>query len=229
MKLLKMIKSWFAKKQPTWAECEVALACKRENPNWDGKSFDYGCACYQSALKAYKCLEKDQHSGMSWSITTGILTRLMNGLPLTPITEDDFVGVAKSSLSEEYQCSRMSSLFENIAKDGTITYSDIDRQYCVNADNPKNTFNSWKDKVVDELFPITLPYYPVTGKYKVYTRDFLLNKKNGDYDTSAVLYIVTPDGEKVKVNRYYKEDKKTHKFVQISKKEYDARYEGRVK
>ena len=23
-----------------WAEREIAAACKRENPNWDGKSFD---------------------------------------------------------------------------------------------------------------------------------------------------------------------------------------------
>ena len=25
-----------------WAEKEIEIACKRENPNWDGKSFDYG-------------------------------------------------------------------------------------------------------------------------------------------------------------------------------------------
>lgn len=29
-----------------WAENEVKLACKKENPNWDGKSFDYGCGYY---------------------------------------------------------------------------------------------------------------------------------------------------------------------------------------
>ena len=39
-----------------WAEKEIKIACKKENPEWDGKSFDYGCACYQSALKAFKSL-----------------------------------------------------------------------------------------------------------------------------------------------------------------------------
>ena len=42
-----------------WAEKEIAAACKKENPNWDSKSFDYGCSCYQSALKAYKSLVDD--------------------------------------------------------------------------------------------------------------------------------------------------------------------------
>ena len=42
-----------------WAEREVAAACKRESPDWDGTYFDYGCACYQSALKAFNALMKD--------------------------------------------------------------------------------------------------------------------------------------------------------------------------
>ena len=73
-----------------WAEREIEIACKKENPNWDGKSFDYGCACYQSALKAYKSLCEDGHSGTSFNITKNILIRLMEGLPLKPITDDDF-------------------------------------------------------------------------------------------------------------------------------------------
>ena len=36
-----------------WAEQECKLACKKENPNFDFGSddFDYGCSCYESALK----------------------------------------------------------------------------------------------------------------------------------------------------------------------------------
>ena len=73
-----------------WAQREVELACKKENPEWDGESFDYGCSCYQSALKAYKSLLEDGHSGYSFSVTKNILNKLMDGRPLTPITEDDF-------------------------------------------------------------------------------------------------------------------------------------------
>ena len=42
-----------------WAENEVRIACERENPNRKEGEFDYGCACYESALKAYECLCKD--------------------------------------------------------------------------------------------------------------------------------------------------------------------------
>ena len=77
-----------------WAEQECRLACKKENPNFDFDSddFDYGCSCYKSALKAYKSLLEDEHSGMSFSFTRNILERLMRGEPLTPITDDDFEG-----------------------------------------------------------------------------------------------------------------------------------------
>lgn len=36
-----------------WAKREVKIACKKENPNRKEGEFDYGCACYESALKAY--------------------------------------------------------------------------------------------------------------------------------------------------------------------------------
>ena len=56
----------------TWAEREVELACKRENPDRKEGEFDYGCACYESALKAYKSLMEDGHSGFSIGITKHI-------------------------------------------------------------------------------------------------------------------------------------------------------------
>lgn len=54
-----------------WAKREVEIACKRENPDREPGEWDYGCACYESALKAYR------------SITRDILIRLMRSLPLT--------------------------------------------------------------------------------------------------------------------------------------------------
>lgn len=35
-----------------WAKREVEIACKKENPNRKEGEFDYGCACYESAIKA---------------------------------------------------------------------------------------------------------------------------------------------------------------------------------
>ena len=62
-----------------WAEKEVKIACEKENPDWDGKSFDYGCSCYQSALKAFNSLLDDEQSGCSFNLTKGILIRLLKG------------------------------------------------------------------------------------------------------------------------------------------------------
>lgn len=34
-----------------WAKNEVEIACKRESLDRKEGEFDYGCACYESALK----------------------------------------------------------------------------------------------------------------------------------------------------------------------------------
>lgn len=78
-----------------WAENEVAIACRRENPDRKDGEWDYGCACYESALKAFGSLCEDGHSGFSIGLTKAILNRLINNKPLLPI--EDTVG----SLSEE--------------------------------------------------------------------------------------------------------------------------------
>lgn len=220
-----------------WAERECRIACKKENPdfNFDSKDFDYGCSCYKSALKAYKSLCKDGHSGMSFSFTIDILERLMRHEPLTPITDDDFEGgnylypderLASLELKSEIQCPRMSSLFRRETLDGKVSYSDIDRAYCINIENPSDTYSSAKDQVVDEFFPITMPYMPEKGKYKVYCQTFLTDKKNGDFDTQAILYFITPYGKRVDVNRYQTE--KDGKMVDITKEEYEALLEKRI-
>ena len=120
-----------------WAEREIEIVCKKENPNWDGKSFDYGCACYQSALKAYKSLCEDDHKGW-WH--SGIASRL-----------------------------------------------------------------------VDEMFPITMPYYPSKEKYKVYGETFyMINAVDktaehiGTYNLVKIYYIITPNNERIEVNKEFK-------------------------
>lgn len=223
-----------------WAEQECRIACKKENPdfNFDSEDFDYGCSCYKSALKAYKSLCKDGHSGASFSFTRRILERLMSGHPLTPITDEDFFIVhpkchfesdkwlAEHGLKSEIQCPRMSSLFRRETLDGKVSYSDIDRAYCVNIENPSDTYSSAMDRIVDEFFPITMPYTPEKGKYKVYCQSFLTDKRNGDFDTQAILYFITPDGKRVDVNRCQTE--KDGKMVDITKEEYDALLEKRI-
>lgn len=72
-----------------WAKREVEIACNKENPNRKEVEFDYGCACYESALKAFESLCDDGHSGFSIKMTQAILNRLLDGKPLTPIEDTD--------------------------------------------------------------------------------------------------------------------------------------------
>ena len=66
-----------------------------------------------------------------------------------------------------------------------------------------------------------MPYLPSTKKYRVFSEDFLVDPKNGDYDTIAYLYILTPSDKRIELNRYFKEE--DGKMVPIEKAEYEER------
>ena len=226
-----------------WAEQECRIACKKENPehNFDSNEFDYGCSCYKSALKAYKSLCEDGHSGFSFNATKNILIRLMEGQPLTPITDEDFFVRAdgsevrplesEESLKErgfksDLQCPRMSSLFRVETLDGKVSYHDIDRSYYINVEEPSDTYSSW-DAFIDDMFPITMPYMPKRGKYKIYAQTFLSDRNHGDYDTKGILYVITPEGERVDLNIFQTEGD-DGKWRDITKEEYDELLSKRV-
>lgn len=182
-----------------WAKREINIACKKENPNWDGKEFDYGCACYQSALKAYESLLGDGHSGMSWGLTKNILIRLMENKPLTPINDEDFFieepkvydsveYLKERGLKSDIQCPRMSNLFRYEWLDGHISYSDNDRVVFFDKDTNDWWSSGFATRTIDEMFPITMPYVPPTTPYKVYG------------DCNKLDYVITPSGERIELN-----------------------------
>ena len=172
-----------------WAEREIDLACKKENPNWDGKSFDYGCSCYLSALKAYKVMLEDGHSGFSWGLTVDIFDRLANNMPLTPIEDTEDIWEETSILPDpaerSYQCKRMHSLFKDVHSDGTIKYHDVNRSYGIVDGENVTWHGSSSSKPIDELFPITMPYFPTVRHYEV---RFHTNRDKHPYA------IIEPDG-----------------------------------
>lgn len=192
-----------------WAKREVEIACKRENPNRKEGEWDYGCSCYESALKAYMSLMDDNHSGMSFSITRNILIRLMEGKPLSPI--EDVPEMWNSIYTNDdgtqtYQCKRMSSLFKDVHPDGTVSYHDNDRYYVRNVNEPKHTYKGGiASSLIDELFPVTMPYCPPNGYYVLESEEFLTDRKNGDFDTVAFYTVRLPDGTKRHINRFYAE------------------------
>lgn len=214
-----------------WAEKEVELACKRENPDRKEGEWDYGCACYESALKAFKSLTEDGHSGYSIGFTKNILMRLIDCKPLTPIEgADDEWGYRyqrEEDGIEVYQNMRMSSLFKNVHPDGTVTYDDNDRYYCEDVSDPHSCWhNGFVRSIIDELFPITMPYIPTTRPMRVICEEFLTDRKNGDFDTLGVLYVIKPDGERIDIFRYFDGDGPG--WREISFEEYDERRARRI-
>ena len=107
-----------------WARREVEIACKKERGDSKNKGFDYGVACYMSALKALESLAGDGHSRFFIRITKSIINRLIDGKPLTPIEDtDDIWNLCNTNEDEvkRYQCSRMSSLFKDVYPDGVVS------------------------------------------------------------------------------------------------------------
>lgn len=200
-----------------WAKREVEIACKRENPDYRPGEFDYGCSCYESALKAYMSLMEDEHSGMSFSFTAGILKRLLESKPLTQIDDVPEAWGPGSTYGDDgvthYQCKRMSSLFKDVYPDGTVKYNDVGRYYCVEAGSGITYHCGLESRLVDEMYPITMPYYPPLGHYVVTTRELLTDRKHGDFDTKAVLSIKTPEGVVEPVNRYFAEGGKAWREI----------------
>lgn len=210
-----------------WAKKEVELACKHENPDRKEGEFDYGRACYESALKAFNSLCDDGHSGFSIKMTQAILNRLIDRLPLTPIedTNDAWNDMG-------YQNKRMPSLFKYVYGDGTVKYHDNRMSYCVDINNLAAYSLTLVQKIINEMFPITMPYMP-DKPIKVYCEDFLVDNKNGDCDTIGIFYCIkNENGEqkKIEINRFFKtsDDLGLGCWEEISKKEYYERKEKRI-
>ena len=223
----------------SWAEREIEILKSKNKPESD-EEFDYVGECAESALRAYKCLMSDGHSGMSISITAGILNKLIKGQALTSIEDTEDAWNESGGYCDEekgikhYQSNRMSSLFKDVYPDGTVKYSDIDRVTGINMADPDITYTSGTLRaIVDEMFPITMPYSPKSKSYKVYTEDFLTDKSKGDYDTVGYLYMITPEGEKIELNKFYHEFNRHEEMKEITKEEYEElkkrKIENRIK
>lgn len=177
-------------KMSEWGKNEIEFFCKGQD--------DYGKLCAKSALKAYISLCDDNHSGFSWGITRAILVRLMDDLPLRPIEDSDFLDqegmvqesdgyIRKMGLKSHLQCKRMPSLFREETNDGKVTYSDTERVLCYDEEDEKRIPFHCGDgsRLIDKMFPITMPYYPTVEKYVVMFRG------------GKPIWVRTPEGEKV--------------------------------
>lgn len=213
-----------------WAAEEVRIACERERAariesekKVDIGAQEYAEACYQSALKAYNSLCGDGHSGMSFSLTAGILKRLCSGYPLTPIEDVDNVWELIKETPDEvkYQCRRMYSLFKTVSKeDNSVNFRDVERFVCIDPNGATYT-NNFINEQLSKLYPLTLPYMP-EGKFLVKVFDFATNATPGEFDTIRIRSVKEPNGYEVSLNLCFKETE--NGFEQIEREEYEERY-----
>ena len=218
-----------------WAEREVNLAFRNHYVSGGDKDYEL---CYESALSAFRrCVERNPNN-LQFMMTSGILDRLIHGLPLSPITDDDFVSDSspRETVNPWYadelpdtspdciQCSRCESVFKIVDKDGNVSYTDFNRAYFVNIDCPDDMYSS-DTGFLDEMYPVTMPYYPSVNKFVIYERKFLADESNIDweYDTIATLFMITPDGKKVDLDIY--RTVRDGNLIRISKYEYGVIYE----
>lgn len=197
-----------------WAKREVEIAKERERKASGVKEeWEYGCACYDSALKAFKSLCDDNHSGASIMFTKSILNWLIDGKALTPI--EDTPDIWNQIGDDLYQCNRMSSLFKRIMPDGSIKYSNNDRVICVDVTSDTRWHNNKASDIVDEKYPIMMPYIPEDKPYKVYTEDFYYLHPDavGEYDHKAYFYMIKPDGTEERIDRYFAETSEGFKEI----------------
>lgn len=226
-----------------WAENEIELACQRERDSaaefGNPEDAEYGIACYKSALKAFRSLLEDEHSGMSISFTRQILNRLIIGGPLSPVTgeDDEWVDASYEGMPEgvikEYRNKRMRSLFKYVYADGTVKYSDVDRVICYESPHDDTQggvpfHNGFINRLIDKMRPIILPYAP--QHFKVYVTECLYDENGGDFDTMMVEYMIDADTqEQTTIGRYFQADPTSHKWVEISNHEYQTRWLNRIR
>ena len=209
-----------------WARHEIELAIEHEKATARPDELDlmgYSEACYRSALKAYESLCEDGHSGMSFSLTANILTKLISEQPLTPIEDvpESWSLISDVDGHEKYQCCRQFSLFKDVDKStGQVYYHDVNRFICYD-DKGISWTNGFISQKMHELYPITFPYMP-KGKYRILAKDFAMSAVPGEFDTMEIKEVTEPDGSVKILNWYFKEI--DDGFEQISTKEFQERY-----
>lgn len=209
-----------------WAKNEINIACK-DRSNCD-ESDEYYKACCESALRAYKFLLEEGHSGMSWNITKNILMRLMDNKPLSPITENDFESDSESVESPEWlqelgiisdiSCTRISGLYKYTYKDGTVKYKDVNRVITYDEGSTVPWSSGWTSKLVDEMYPIKMPY--MGEKYIAYVKESKSANCKDDYDCAVFKTLKHPDGTIETINRFFVEDE-NGSWIEVNESTYN--------
>ena len=219
-----------------WAENEVKLAIERENQitkDHTKEDAAYATAVYNAAIAGYRAMisSDDGLTGAQWGILREIVDRLMREQPLTPVedTEDSWNIITEKDhdKSKMYQSKRMPSLFKYVYPDGHVVYHDNSRAHGFDINQNITYSGGVIMPIIDEMFPIKMPYLPPTGSIRVYTESFPFDTKKGDFDTVGVMYAKLPGvPDPIRIWRFFREQDtlveqpKYGNWVEIKQQEY---------
>ena len=155
-----------------------------------------------------------------------LLERALGGMPLTPITDDDFPDpkepaeakedyLKENDLKYSLPCKRLRSLCKEETSDGKVYYTDDDRTVCRDEERPDAEFScEYGSKIVDRMFPIKMPYWPPMEKYEV------------AFKGGKPIWVKTPTGEKIKVSESALEEssREIKKYVDQAEKELREKF-----
>lgn len=204
-----------------WANKELELAFADLDKEEDEAVKLMSKACIESAMRCYRTLVADNHSGTSMGITKQIINRLISVKPLTAIedTEDvwTLVDDAAEKDNKKYQSTRLPSLFKTVDKEGNVTYNDNNRVVCRNILNGDRFYYGFVSNLIDKLVPITMPYNPSDKAITVYVKDFTL----GDYHYLGIYNAILPGRGQIDINKFTKINKKANIATEMEQGEFE--------
>lgn len=175
-------------------EVQIALSRDKTLP-------DLARSIYNSALGAYAAVLRGDHSGYSWEVTRSVVDRMLRELALTPVLDEDFVDI---EAEEPATTPRQFGLFKRLESDGSVTYTDNKRSVGVYLDTGMAFTSGLVRKVVDEMFPIEMPYYTPSTPYRVYVRTYCdkgFPNDHHDFNREWVSHVITPSGQYLPIDR----------------------------
>ena len=173
-------------------------------------------------------IKPESYDYVSMFCVSDIFKRLALGLPFYEITDSpeewsDVIDKNEELGTTTYQALRYTSLFKVVDNNtGEVYYQEINRFEGIYKNRRYVHFHfDLIDRVLRPIFPITMPYYPTADNIKVTTEDFLVDPRNGDFDTFGIFYAEDPYSGIRQINKFFKEDSKSDfGWKEISRLEY---------
>lgn len=206
-----------------WAENEIAIA--KKNTDW------YMNAAIDSAMRAFRCLCEDKHSGLSIQIAQEILNRLIDQLPLTELKDTDEFPIAyKDANATIYQASRCSAVMKTIrapANASSGKWIDVGAQIFW-IDVGDKIYNEDQNCIVEavhhETDPIVFPYFPDSNPIQ-YLVDTVMEGSN--VIAVHVIRRIRAFGRiSEPVDKYYRYVEDTSRIEEFDKEEFEVMKKG---